>query len=175
MARRGLTAWRGRTAPDPAPQPRRAGGLYPIAGTGASTGRGRPGPGELGLRCRRSPGRNIVELSGTLHGRTRDELAEALEEALEDEAGAIVLDLHELESIDHAGLDTVLTAHLRAGDELKVLVVVPGPERVQRVLDDAQAPFVYASAPGGRTRPRRRRAAGTARPRARPHTLHRSG
>ena len=80
-----------------------------------------------------------------------------------------------LESIDHAGLDTVLTAHLRAGDELKVLVVVPGPERVQRVLDDAQAPFVYASAPGGRTRPRRRRAAGTARPRARPHTLHRSG
>jgi anti-anti-sigma factor len=122
-----------------------------------------PGEGdELRVRCRRSRDRHIVVASGRLNTHTRYELAEALEDALEGDAAQIVLDLGGLASIDHAGLDTVLTAHLRASDQWRALVIIPGPDPVQRVFDDAQAPFLYASARRagitGRARTRGRRA-----------------
>jgi anti-anti-sigma factor len=135
---------------------------------------------ELRVRSRRSGAVRIVELGGKLNGSTRGPLADALEDALEGDAGQIVLDLGELESIDPAGLDVVLTAHLRASDELKVLLVVPGPEPVQRVFDAAQVPLFYASRPGGRVgaraRSRRRRGGLSALPgrsEGRPQSLRR--
>ena len=120
--------------------------------------RGRPGPGVLRVRCRRRDGRHVIALSGALNLTSRARLVEALEDAIEDDEGQIVLDLSDLESIDSAGLGTILTAHLRACDELKLLVIVPGPPLVQRVLDSVHGPFVYVSSQGDRRggRPRSR-------------------
>jgi anti-anti-sigma factor len=144
--------------------------VYPIGVTGLP-------PGELRVRSRRSRGQHIVELLGTLDRRTREQLVVALEEALEGDAEEIVLDLGDLESIDHAGLDAVLTAHLRASDQLKVLVIVPGPGPVQRTLDDAGAPFLYGVGQrgrvAGRERSRGRRTSLSARPGAHPHSARR--
>ncbi|MEA2197546.1 MAG: hypothetical protein QOJ25_1597 [Solirubrobacteraceae bacterium] len=98
----------------------------------------------LGLRRRRAPAGHIIALSGELNLDTRESLIEALEQALDDDVGQIVLDLSALASIDGAGLDTILTAHLRASDELTTMVIIPGPETVQRVFDAIQGPFVYA-------------------------------
>jgi anti-anti-sigma factor len=128
-------------------------------------------PGRLGVRHRCDCGQHIVELCGELSMRTREPLVEALEEALEDDCEQIVLDLSDLDAIDLAGLDTLLVAHMRAGDELKPLVIVPGPPQVQRVLDAAQAPFAYAPArtgPAARSRGRRSRSGSRAGARARP-------
>ncbi|MDQ6778615.1 MAG: STAS domain-containing protein [Actinomycetota bacterium] len=136
---------------------------------------------ELRVRCRRSRGQPIVEVAGKLNERTRDALVEALEESLEDDAGQIVLDLGELESIDHAGLDAVLTAHLRASDQLKIILIFPGSWPVQRVFDDAQVPFLYTSGRGGRVAGRARsrgRRTGLStrpgRPEPRPRSIRRS-
>jgi anti-anti-sigma factor len=163
-----LTRLRSVLHPQRAPGAPRAG-----AATGAPTSRE-----ELRVRCRRRQGAYTVELAGTLHERTREPLIEVLEEALEDEAGQIILDLGALEAIDHAGLDAVLTAHLRACDQLKALLIVPGPEPVQRVFDNAQAPFLYTSGRGGRigrrarSRGRRTGLSGRpSRPEASPQTL----
>jgi ABC-type transporter Mla MlaB component len=87
----------------------------------------------------------VIALSGALHRRTRAPLVEALEDALADDGERIVLDLTALESIDYEGLDAILTGHLRASDELKVLLIVPGPPRVQRVLDGIEGPFLFAA------------------------------
>jgi anti-anti-sigma factor len=148
-----------------------AAGVYPIGATDLA-------PGELRLRSRQSRSRHVVALSGTLDVRTREPLVVALEEALEGDAEEIVLDLGDLESIDHAGLDAVLTAHLRASDQLKVLVILPGPGPVQRALDDARAPFRYGVGKrgrvAGRERSRGRRTGLSARPGAQPHSARRS-
>lgn len=128
-------------------------------------------PGRLGVRHRCDSGQHILEVRGELSMRTREPLAEALDEALEDDCEQIVLDLSDLDAIDLAGLDTILVAHLRAGDELKPLVIVPGPPQVQRVLDGAQAPFAYAPARTGtaaRSRGRRSRSDSRAGARTRP-------
>jgi anti-sigma B factor antagonist len=101
-------------------------------------------PGTLAVYAYNSADLYVVEVSGELNLVTRDRLAEALAEALEDGAGHVVLDLSRLETIDRAAVDTILTAHLRASDQLKQLVIVPGPSRVQRVFDLVQGPFCYA-------------------------------
>jgi ABC-type transporter Mla MlaB component len=98
----------------------------------------------------------FVELAGALSARTRAPLAEALEDALETDAEEIVLDLARLEAIDRAGLATVLTAHLRAADELKRLLIIPGPTPVQHVFDEARGPFLYASGKAARVSGRAR-------------------
>jgi anti-anti-sigma regulatory factor len=123
---------------------------------------------ELWINRRRWRGQHIVTVTGTLNAGTRGPLVDALEEALEEDVGQIVLDLGDLESTDHSGLDAVLTAHLRASDQLKVLLIVPGPGSVQRVFEDAQVPFLYTSSRGvrgvGRGRSRGRRTSLSARP-----------
>ena len=175
-------------ATDPDPRLPQQCAVYPISANGVTGTCGAPAPGTLEISCRRSRGRHIIELSGELTVRTRDPLGEALEDALEDSSKQIVLDLSSLTAIDHAGLSTILTAHMRAGDELEALVVVPGPWAVQRVLEDAECPFSYApSAPtasgpgnraGGATRSRGRRTGlhpRLGRGATRPHSTRRSG
>jgi hypothetical protein len=107
--------------------------------------------------------------------RTRAPLVEALEDALADDAERIVLDLTALDSIDHPGLDAILTAHLRASDELKVLLIVPGPPRVQWVFDGIQGPFLYAARHGRRAAGHRPRGRRTSHGGARPDGARRSG
>jgi anti-anti-sigma factor len=157
-------------------------GVYPLTANGAAGALVPWVPGTLHIRSRRSRDQRIVELAGELNLRTRDPLADVLEEAREGDAGQIVLDLSDLVAIDHAGLDTILTAHLRASDELKLFLIVPGPPAVQRVLDRVQGPFTYATRRGypssARARSRGRRAGLSARPGAgvaRPHGVRRRG
>jgi anti-anti-sigma factor len=139
-------------------------------------------PGPLRVRCRRSRREHVVAVSGRLDRRTSAPLVDALEDALEGGAPRIVLDLAALESTDHAGLDVVLTAQLRAGDDLKLLFIVPGPEPVQRLFDDARGPFLYAARKDSRAAgvPRSRggrtvRSAQPGRPKGRSDRIRRSG
>jgi anti-anti-sigma factor len=97
----------------------------------------------FGTRIHRSGAEYVVELSGVLNRATIQALATVLEEALETDAGRIVLDLSELEAIDRAGVYTILLAHLRAADQLRQLLIVPGPPVVQHVFDAVQGPFSY--------------------------------
>jgi anti-anti-sigma factor len=90
----------------------------------------------------------VVELSGVLDPARTQALAAVLEEALETDAGRIVLDLSNLEAIDRAGVYAILLVHLRAADQLKPLLIVPGPPAVQRVFDAVQGPFSYSGSSG---------------------------
>ncbi|HEY5319019.1 MAG TPA: STAS domain-containing protein, partial [Solirubrobacteraceae bacterium] len=160
VARRGATAQRrlagtgagagtGEGAAAPA-RARRVDGLYPVDAASRVAQRRHPGPGELRLRRRSLRDLCIIEVSGTLNAGTGTVLVDALDDALEGDAGQIVLDLSGLASIDHAGLGAVLIAHLRASDELKRLAIVPGPDPVQRVFDAVQGPFLYTTGRAGR-------------------------
>jgi anti-anti-sigma factor len=86
----------------------------------------------------------VIELRGELKLETGAPLGEALGKALEDDAEKIVLDLSRLESIDRSGLHAILVAHLRASDQLKQFVIVPGPTAVQEVFNAIEGPFSYA-------------------------------
>jgi len=97
-------------------------------------------------------GEHLVELAGQLDRATNDRVGEVLAAALEGPAERIVLDLSRLQVIDVWGLHPILTAHLRAGDQLKQLVIIPGSQAVQRVLDSIHAPFDYAVPPWFSTR-----------------------
>jgi anti-anti-sigma factor len=86
----------------------------------------------------------VIELSGELELETGAPVGAALGKALEDDAERIVLDLSRLESIDRSGLHAILLAHLRASDQLKQFVIVPGPTAVQDAFDTIEGPFSYA-------------------------------
>jgi anti-anti-sigma factor len=85
----------------------------------------------------------VIRLSGQLDRGTNERLSEVLSSALEGAAQRIVLDLSQLRVIDVWGLHPILTAHLRASDQHKQLLIVPGSDAVQRVLDSIHAPFDY--------------------------------
>jgi anti-anti-sigma regulatory factor len=137
--------------------------IYPLTAGGATRAGGPPRAGTLRIGSRGSVGQSIIEVSGELVLRTRDPLAAAVEEALEDDCEEILLDLSGLVAIDHAGLETILVSHLRASDERKPLLIVPGPPAVQCVLEAVQGPFSFAARAGNqlpaRPRSRGRRAA----------------
>lgn len=101
--------------------------------------------GALEIRTHRSGRECSIELLGELTPTTHVLVAEVLEQALERDADTIVLDLTGLEAIDHAGVRAILIAHERASDQQKRLLIVPGPDAVQRVLDAAHGPFSYTS------------------------------
>jgi anti-anti-sigma factor len=103
-------------------------------------------PGPLAIRARRVGSVCVVALRGVLDVTTCSLLADALEWALEQTSRQTVLDLSELESIDYAGVHTILTAHLRSADRLEEFLMIPGPEAVQSVLDRVNGPFEYATA-----------------------------
>jgi anti-anti-sigma regulatory factor len=109
----------------------------------ATIERSRLAAGTLRISNGRFRDEYIVELCGELTLET-GALAEALGKALEDGAERVILDLSRLESIDHSSLHAILLAHLRASDQLKQFVVVPGPSAVQEVFDTIEGPFSYA-------------------------------
>jgi anti-anti-sigma factor len=110
-------------------------------GTGPS-----PAPGPLAIRARRVGSVCVVALGGLLDVATCLLLADVLDWTLEQSTHQTVLDLSDLESIDYAGVHTILTAHLRSADRLEELLIVPGPEAVQSMLDAVNGPFEYATA-----------------------------
>jgi anti-anti-sigma factor len=77
----------------------------------------------------------VVALTGVLDLATCPLLASALDWGLEQDNHRTVLNLSGLERIGHAGLGTILTAHLRVADQLDEFVIIPGPDSVRRVID----------------------------------------
>ncbi len=103
-------------------------------------------PGPLAIRASRVGSVCVVALGGVLDVTTCSLLADVLDWALEQTSRQTVLDLSGLESIDHAGVHTILTAHLRCADRLEEFLMIPGPEAVQSLLDRVNGPFEYATA-----------------------------
>jgi anti-anti-sigma factor len=99
----------------------------------------------LDVQLRGSPEELVIQIAGELSDAMCGPLAEALERALEGREPAVVLDLSMLEVIHLTGVHTILTAHLRASDERKELLIVPGPPAVQRLFDAIDGPFRYAA------------------------------
>jgi anti-anti-sigma factor len=97
-----------------------------------------------GVRTRRSLESYRIEISGELTRTRAPALLEALEKALDRGAPRVVLDLTDVERIDHACLHTILVAHLRATDQRQQLLIVPGRESVRARLEAIAAPFQYA-------------------------------
>ncbi len=90
-------------------------------------------PGSLALETVERDGLTLVALRGELDLSTSDRLAQALDEV----AGAerrVVLDLRDVSFMDSTGLAVILRYHQRAKDGRYDLVVVRGPEPVDRVF-----------------------------------------
>jgi anti-anti-sigma regulatory factor len=97
----------------------------------------------LDIQLRRFPEKLVIQIAGELSDAMCRPLAEALERALAGREPAMVLDLSRLDVIHPTGVHTILTAHLRASDEHKEFLIVPGPPAVQRLFDAIDGPFRY--------------------------------
>jgi anti-sigma B factor antagonist len=87
----------------------------------------------LRVEARSAPGRTILELHGELDLAAAPVLAEEIERS-QARAGAVVLDIEDLQFIDSAGLRVILAAHDRAQGAGRDFAVTPGSEQVQRLL-----------------------------------------
>ncbi len=87
-----------------------------------------------------------IEISGRLTDARAPALVQALETALDRGAPEVILDLTQVEEIDRACVRAILLAHLRAGDQLQQLLIVPGRESVRAALEAISGPFAYADA-----------------------------
>jgi anti-anti-sigma factor len=78
----------------------------------------------------------IVTLRGELDRCASAQLEPALERLLDDpRLDAIALDLRGLDFLDSSGLRTIVLARNRLSDEDRRLVLVRGPQTVQRVFE----------------------------------------
>jgi anti-sigma B factor antagonist len=78
-----------------------------------------------------------VAVSGELDIATAPALEAALEDAIRDSAGALVLDVTELEFVDSSGLSVLLRTRALLGREDRALVLVCPEGAVLRVLEVA--------------------------------------
>jgi anti-sigma B factor antagonist len=74
-------------------------------------------------------------LTGDLDLATAEEGEAAIIAAEENEPPLLILDLSELDFMDSTGLRVVVSAASRARDEQRRLVLVKGPEVIQRVFE----------------------------------------
>ena len=88
----------------------------------------------LELKLEEDSGVARVTASGELDLATAEQLEEALKRQERDGPPVIVLDLRALAFMDSTGLRTVLAADARARERGGRLVIVRGPEEVQRVF-----------------------------------------
>lgn len=75
-----------------------------------------------------------VRLTGELDISGAGEVQRALEEVERSTTGSLVIDLRRLEFLDSTGLRLILSADARARDRGSDLIVVRGPEPVDRVF-----------------------------------------
>jgi anti-anti-sigma factor len=76
-----------------------------------------------------------LALAGDLDLATADEAEQAIIEAEEGPPPLLSLDLAELEFMDSTGLRVIISAATRAAEQDRRLVLVKGPEVVQRVFE----------------------------------------
>ena len=74
-------------------------------------------------------------LSGEIDLSTVEDVEGGLRSAIDDGAGAIVLDLREVSFLDSSGLRLLLRLHKDLGEAGRRLVLVQGPRRVARVFE----------------------------------------
>lgn len=79
----------------------------------------------------------MLELRGELDLLSAPKLQELVEQAPTDERGILVLDLHDLEFVDSAGLRVILAAHEHVHDRGHEFALTKGSEQVQRLLSIA--------------------------------------
>jgi anti-sigma B factor antagonist len=75
-----------------------------------------------------------VRLSGELDISGADEIEQAIEEVERSASGNLVIDLRRLAFMDSTGLRLILSADARARDRGAELIIVRGPEAVDRVF-----------------------------------------
>jgi anti-sigma B factor antagonist len=79
-----------------------------------------------------------VLVRGELDVETGPRVEEELRRAAEAGAGKVVLDLREVTFFDSTGLQLVLDADIRAREEGRALVVLPGEGEPRRILELAE-------------------------------------
>jgi anti-anti-sigma factor len=77
----------------------------------------------------------VVTLCGEIDMATVHQLRRGLQRGEQDGAARIVVDLGRLGFIDSSAAQELLDLRARLGDSGRRLVLLPGPPRVQRVLD----------------------------------------
>ena len=92
----------------------------------------------LELRVEENSGVARLVVSGELDLATAERLEEELKRHERDEPSTLVLDLRELTFMDSTGLRTVIAADARARERGIRLVIVRGPEDVDRVFQVTQ-------------------------------------
>lgn len=93
------------------------------------------GPEEFTIQCARERDRCVVAPVGELDLGSAWRLERELRRVEASDAREIVLDLSRVAFIDSTGLQPVLHAHARAEHHSKRLMIVPGPDNVQRCFE----------------------------------------
>ena len=76
----------------------------------------------------------VLKLQGELDMATAPGLGQAVNRALDARPTTLCLDLTDLSFLDSTGIHRLLAGHRRATAQSVRLVIVPGPERVQRTF-----------------------------------------
>jgi anti-sigma B factor antagonist len=87
---------------------------------------------EFAVRCAREGDREVVAAAGRLDLSSAWELERELRRAEATDARVILVDLAGLASVDAVGMEVVMHALARARYHGKRLMIVPGPDAVQR-------------------------------------------
>jgi len=105
----------------------------------------RESPLTAGLEIRVADWSHVIriELFGDLGRAGANRLSGCLECALETRAERVIVDLSGLDRLDPEAVSPILIAQLIADSEHRQLLLIPGSDRVQRVLDRVQGPFSY--------------------------------
>jgi anti-sigma B factor antagonist len=84
----------------------------------------------------RTEGRaTVVAVTGELDLASSPELEQRLEQFYASESELLVIDLRGLEFMDSTGLSVLVSAHHKLIDAGRRLIIVRGPQQVQRLLD----------------------------------------
>jgi anti-anti-sigma factor len=81
------------------------------------------------------PGAVVVFLDGDVDIASADEIEARIRSAEAEEPSVILIDLRQVSFLDSSGLRLILGAAVRAQASGRRLVLVRGPERVQRVFE----------------------------------------
>ncbi|ADT99244.1 MULTISPECIES: STAS domain-containing protein [Mycolicibacterium] len=69
----------------------------------------------------------VVAVTGVVDMLTSPQLETAIDDALNQKPGAVVIDFTEVEFLASAGMGVLVAAHDKAGSEVKISVVADGP------------------------------------------------
>ncbi|XCI62821.1 anti-sigma factor antagonist [Mycolicibacterium parafortuitum] len=86
-------------------------------------------------------------MAGVVDMLTSPQLETAIDEALEQKPGAVVIDFTEVEFLASAGMGVLVAAHDKAGSEVAISVVADGPatSRPLKLVGIADIVALYAS------------------------------